>query len=884
MKKRVIWLFGLMLILFAANAFALEINFRDKSYPGYLFIPLLLIAVIWVVIVTMWLFRHFKGLSLFFFNVGKFVSQFGIGAGLKKLKEKIKESGKKDGEETVVKKAEIKEEEAKRDLTGFVAKVDALEKKLEKTKDTNEVLKEFGPMVKDFLTALLNIHYEFTDAEIAEVLEKKKKHLVDFAQKISDMKFSGKKVSRKEIETSVKEFKSIVHKYVETGWKPKKVARGIIERLAEQDKRILTNVKQYVDFLKHENRKKQIESLLADEEEILKRNVRSMKHTYNRILKMYVQLTPNDKAVVYPQLVEFYNNANKAIFSSVYGKKSKKELEYFVRELKRLKEMPKREPWLLRMKHRISMPSKELKIKAPKAPAVKANKKVREKVKLPSIKPLFVKLVKVFRPSEISEKRAKRMFKPKKAEKIKLKEPTLKPLLEKISSVKEIGESFKASFRERFGKKIPTITEKLIAPKPPESSEKVFEKQVPKPGKTMPEAGAIAEIGRLLEQTQTIEKVNYAEKLRQKMSEGWNLIAVSNFKAFDELYEKIKIDYVNLSKEEQTVLGPKIITLHDASINARTQNTRNALLEKEKAVEGALIKRAEAKEKRKTQTEAHKILSAIEAEFDEEAELRKEEDELLRLKEERNRRHEYDLRKKEQHKVQAGLKKIDWLFRERARLDRQQEKKRKEEEEVRFQEERRRIRLEAEKKKKEQAAAKQEIAYIDRMFMEKAEAERKAERQRRDEEKLRLEALQQVKQENTARQRSEWLIKREEERKRKDIESRKKETEKFRLQKEREIKAAMRETSLPALESLEDELRRRISEISKSSAPGENMKERVMKEAEIVRREAEIKRSIEERKRKLLAQKKRKKEDVVSPLEQEQLKLLLELERIKEGL
>lgn len=903
-----------MLILLAGNALALEINFGDRSYPGYLFIPLLFIAIIWIVILLMWSFRHFKALSLFFFNVGRFVAQFGIGAGIRKLKEKISERGKKEGEAETVKKAEIKEEEAKRDLTGFAAKVDALEKKIEKSKDADEMLKEFGPMVKDFLAALLNIHYEFTDAEIVEVLEKKKKHLVDFAQKISDMKFSGKKVSRKELEAGVKEFKSIVHKYVETGWKPKRVAKGVIERLAEQDKRILTNVRQYVDFLKHENRKKQIESLLSDEQEILKRNIRSMKQTYNRVLKMYVQLTPNDKAVVYPQLVEFYNNANKAIFSSVYGKKSRKELEYFVKELKRLKEMPKREPWLLRMKHKISMPkapevkAPAAKIKAPKAPAVK----VKARKELLSLKPLFVKLVKVFRPSHISEKKAKRMFKPKKkAEKARLKEPTLKPLLEKISRIRDIGESFRASFRKRFGRKIPTTAEKLIVP--------------------LPEGGAIEELGRLLEGP-TIQRVDYAAKLRQKMSEGWNLIALSDFRKFDELYDRIKIDYVNLGKEEQAVLGPKIIILHDASIKARVQKERQAIEEQGRKAEELLKQGIEAKEKVKAQAEARKILDVIESELKEEEELREEEEELLRLEAERKQKEAEALRQREQRKLRADLKQVDRLFREKARLEKEQEERRvreeykayklaeekkkkkaaelerllqakekadKAQEEIRLKEDYGAYRLEQERRRREQAEAKKAAAEIDRIFREKeareaAELARIKKREEEEaarlkekkeaEERLRRQIQVELEREAAARQREAWLLKREEERRKKELDRRRKEAEKFRSDKEREWKEAIHEKSLSALESLEDELRRRIREMGRRPVSGESMKERVAREAEIVRQEAEAKRAAEQKKRKLVEKKKKKKEDVVSPLEQEQLKLLLELERMKEGL
>ncbi|MEK6864841.1 MAG: hypothetical protein AABX27_06090, partial [Nanoarchaeota archaeon] len=433
MKKR-ICLFAIMLSILALPTSALDISIAGKPYPAFLFIPLALILFVWLAVMFKWLLNNFSRIALFFYNIGKFVSAFGFRLGITRLKEKIKQ--KPLMEEPVEGKAkEIPKEEATKDLTPFIEKINALERKLEHSKEPDAIFRELTPLIKDFFKALLNIHYEFTDDEMVDVLEKKKKHLVEFANKISELKYSGKKQSPKEVNDLVKEFKGIVHKYVETGWKPKRVAKGVVERLAEQDKKIFDNVKQYVGFLGGESRKMQIESLLDDEQEILKRNIGSMKRTYNRILRMYVQLSPNEKAAVYPQLVEFYKNANKAIFSSVYGEKSRKELEYFVKELQRLKEMPKMQPWLAKVRMffspsidkseklsrkeekklivpkpselgegrhgtKVTMPS-EIKLKG---------KKTESKPEPLSMKPLFEKLAKIFKPEQMPEKKAKKML------------------------------------------------------------------------------------------------------------------------------------------------------------------------------------------------------------------------------------------------------------------------------------------------------------------------------------------------------------------------------------------------------------------------------------------------------------------------------------------
>ena len=211
MKKRIV-LFATMLSILALPAFALDINIAGRPYPSFIFIPLALIVFVWLIIFFRWLFRHFRGIALFLYNIGKFISGFGVKLGIRKLKEEIKEKEMIVGE---IKKEEKKErvpEEATRDLTPFIEKINAIEKKLVKTKDADAVFKELSPVIKDFFKALLSIQYEFTDEEMVGVLEKKKKHLVDFAQRISEMKFSGNKVTEAQAEALIKEFKGIAHK------------------------------------------------------------------------------------------------------------------------------------------------------------------------------------------------------------------------------------------------------------------------------------------------------------------------------------------------------------------------------------------------------------------------------------------------------------------------------------------------------------------------------------------------------------------------------------------------------------------------------------------------------------------------------------------------
>lgn len=940
MKNR-LGLFAIMLSILALPALALDINIAGKPYPAFIFIPLALIVLVWLIIFLRWLFKHFKSIALFFYNIGKFVSNFGIKLGVKRLKEELKGKEAAEGE---VQKVGKKEEavEATRDLTPFVEKINAIEKKLAKSKDAEAIFKELSPIIKDFFKALLSIHYEFTDEEMVSVLEKKKKHLVDFAQRISELKFSGKKITEAQAEALIKEFKGIIHKYVETGWKPKRVAKGVVERLAEQDKKILNNVKQYIGFLSGESRKRQIEGLLEDEQEILTRNISSMKRTYNRILRMYVQLTPNEKAAVYPQLIAFYKNANKAIFSSVYGEKSKKELEYFVKELQRLKEMPKHEPWLARfaasfsaaktaVKERASRkkeavkekPSKELEVPKPSA-KIKPSAK-EEKKELLSIKPLLDKLTGIFRPEKVSEKKAKKMLEDKDSEleekkpepkllKVKLEEPTLKPIAEKFEELKDSAKKFFSRIPTRAVK---VEKEGLVVPKP-----------------SIETISAIEKIGRMLEETPAIEQVDYSKKLQDKISRAWNMLAAADLNAFDALYEEIKLDYVNLSGREKEIMEQRISNLFDAAEKAKYQlelkskdDERKIQEEQGRKAEELLQAGIRTREREEAQAEARKIAAEIQTELSEEEELLKEEDLLHTLEDQRKQRereagiakeqreikgvlrevqeelnekdeleHEEELllkleaeRKeseakaytlKEKSQVRAALREIDSLFKHRQKFELEAIAR-----ERRLEAQKKR--LDTIEKKKLQQQLVPEIAKIDTIFKAQPRTYIEELKKRREEEiaqrRFRNELQEQIRHDRLIKEREAGLLKREEEKRRAELEKRKKIDEKQRSEKQKEWKKSMHGKSIESLEELQNQLRSMIVGMDRQAAPKDSFKQKLAKEAEIVRKEVEAKRALQLKKITEMPVEKKKKK-ALSPLEEEQLKLILELERISKGL
>ncbi|MEA3378064.1 MAG: hypothetical protein U9Q69_00335 [Nanoarchaeota archaeon] len=341
--KKGFWIFGLILAL--PLVYAQEIMIGEKTYPLIILIPLLIVVGIWLIILLIYFKNNFHKFSLILFNFRKFLQK----AGLWKLPQFIKEIKKQEEEKPKEEKKE--EEEVKKDLTLHVDKISKFENNLPKLKD-KEAFKTFNSISKDFFSDLLGMNYEFTDQELIDELQKKRKSLVNFASKLAHLKYSGHEISKKEIIALLDEFKDIVKTHAKKSHKQKSITpKSLKEKLIEQDKKIFENIKDYIKFLKKENRRQQIQDLLDEERVILKENIRTIKRTYNKILDYYVQLSPRDRAKIYPELMEFYHNINKAIFSSIYGERSKKELEYFKNELERIKNKPKKFTFALKIKH-----------------------------------------------------------------------------------------------------------------------------------------------------------------------------------------------------------------------------------------------------------------------------------------------------------------------------------------------------------------------------------------------------------------------------------------------------------------------------------------------------------------------------------------------------
>ena len=436
---------------------AQDIIIKDKVYPLIIIVPFLIVVIVWSIFFIVWTIRHRHKIALVLFNIGQLISKIfmklgiftNIKAKLEEIKQRRMAEASKEASLLTTKKVKqkvIKKEEEKKDLTPFLEKIETIENQLPKLKE-KVVFKNFSEVVKSFFSTLFNLKYEFTEDELQQVLEKRRRSLVEFSKKLKDYKYSGKELTKNDLIKLIDEFKRIVEHYVNRGWKSSNISRKPVEKLVEEDKKILANIRSYIEFLKTESRKRQIEHMLEVERQIMNQNIKSIKRRYNKMLKLYVQLSPEERAVIYPQLINFYNSINKAIFSSIYSEKSKEQLAEFRKQLEILKNLPKKEPFLLKLKKNLSL----LFTKKEKKPARKKVLKVPEPKPMIELHPVLFKLKQLFQPKQEPTRKVEVKLKPAPYKKMKLSTEEVKimnelnkliyntPHIEKIDYVAKIN-------------------------------------------------------------------------------------------------------------------------------------------------------------------------------------------------------------------------------------------------------------------------------------------------------------------------------------------------------------------------------------------------------------------------------------------------------------
>ena len=178
-----------------------------------------------------------------------------------------------------------------------------LEKNLGK-KSIEELSKEFVRIIRDFLSGLLKIEYEFTYEELCKEIGKHEISMplrimiVTFFKKISEISYKGYKMKKPELKELISEARMIVkfgsEEYVEgkTEKEEFKKERPKEKQKIKKESKIILEI--YKELIKAKN-------------SIKKRDIDSAKLAYIRIKEFYEELPVKEKRNIYKKIVVLYN-------------------------------------------------------------------------------------------------------------------------------------------------------------------------------------------------------------------------------------------------------------------------------------------------------------------------------------------------------------------------------------------------------------------------------------------------------------------------------------------------------------------------------------------------------------------------------------------------
>ena len=209
------------------------------------------------------------------------------------------------------KKKEVPEELKERE--SILLRLDKLEKSIDK-KDIDELSKEFVRIIRDFLSDLLKIEYEFTYEEFCKEIEKHKIStplrimLITFFKKISEISYKGYKMEKPELREMVKEARIIV----------KLGSEEYLEGKAEKEEPKKTKLKEKQKIKKESKLMLEIyKDLIKAKKSIKESDIDSAKLAYIRIKEIYEELPVNEKRKIYKKIVWLYNKIKEEALDKV---------------------------------------------------------------------------------------------------------------------------------------------------------------------------------------------------------------------------------------------------------------------------------------------------------------------------------------------------------------------------------------------------------------------------------------------------------------------------------------------------------------------------------------------------------------------------------------
>ncbi|MBU3941524.1 MAG: hypothetical protein KKF74_01280, partial [Nanoarchaeota archaeon] len=178
-----------------------------------------------------------------------------------------------------------------------------LEKNIDK-KSTEELSKEFVKIIRDFLSDLLKIDYEFTYEEFCKEIEKHKISmplrimLVTFFKKVSEIGYKGYKMKKPELRELINEARIIVKLGSEEYLEGKTEKEEFKKKELGEKRKIRKESKLMLEIYK---------DLIKAKKSIKESDIDSAKLAYIRIKELYEELPVNDKRKIYRKIVWLYN-------------------------------------------------------------------------------------------------------------------------------------------------------------------------------------------------------------------------------------------------------------------------------------------------------------------------------------------------------------------------------------------------------------------------------------------------------------------------------------------------------------------------------------------------------------------------------------------------
>jgi len=248
---------------------------RRAVWPTILLIILLILAIVFVIV------RYHKYYQPF---IAKILMKFMPLAALFKKKKKI-----------VPEELKVRE--------SILARLDKLEKDIDK-KSVEELSREFVRIIRDFLSSLLKIEYEFTHEELCKEIEKHKVSvalrimLITFFKKISEVSYKGYRMKKKELRELINEARIIVkfgsEEYIEGKTEKREIKKkGLREKQKiKKESRLILEI--YKDLIKAKN-------------SIRESDIDSAKLAYIRVRELYKELPVKEKRKIYKRIVWLYD-------------------------------------------------------------------------------------------------------------------------------------------------------------------------------------------------------------------------------------------------------------------------------------------------------------------------------------------------------------------------------------------------------------------------------------------------------------------------------------------------------------------------------------------------------------------------------------------------